>query len=114
LVWWFRSRWHAVATVGDVKPGELTPITIDGLELALGLDGDRYFAVQRHCVHRGGDLTQGMIARNHVICPRHGWRFSTATGRDSASDACLDVYRVRVVGGTIEVHMPSARPPIDH
>jgi nitrite reductase/ring-hydroxylating ferredoxin subunit len=102
-VWWFRSRWHAVATVGDVKPGDVRSINVDGLELALGLDGDRYFAVQRQCVHRGGDLSQGKLARDHLICPRHGWQFSTETGRDSASAACLDVYPVRVVGTTIEV-----------
>jgi nitrite reductase (NADH) small subunit len=98
------EQWRAVAKVGAVKPGDVIPVTVDGLELALGLDGDRYFAVQRRCVHRGGDLTEGIVSRGHIICPNHAWRFSTATGRHAeASEYCLATYPVRVVGDVIEI-----------
>ena len=46
----------------------------------------------------------GIVARGHLVCAHHGWRFSTATGRhDSASDVCLVTYSVRVNGDAIEI-----------
>jgi nitrite reductase/ring-hydroxylating ferredoxin subunit len=96
--------WRAVARVGDVKPGDVIAVEAEGIEMVLGLDGDRYFATQRRCVHRGGDLADGIVSRGHVVCANHGWRFSTATGRhDEASEFCLIVYSVRVTGDQIEV-----------
>lgn len=98
------STWHPVAKVGDLAPGDVIAVEADGVKMILGRDGDRYFAMQRQCVHRGGDLSDGIIARGHVVCAHHGWRFSTATGRhDQASDVCLLVYAVRVNGEHIEV-----------
>ena len=98
------DQWRAVARVGDLRPGDVIGVQIDELELALGRDGERYFAVQRRCAHRGGDLADGIVARGHVVCPQHGWRFSTATGRhEQASEWCLVRYEVRVVDDRIEV-----------
>jgi len=98
------STWHPVATVGTVKSGDVIAVEVQGVQMVLGLDGDRYFAMQRQCVHRGGDLSEGIVSRGHVVCANHGWRFSTATGRhDSASDVCLVTYAVRVSGEQIEI-----------
>ena len=98
------TSWHPVAKVGTLKPGDVIAVEAEGVQMILGLDGDRYFAMQRQCVHRGGDLSDGIIARGHVVCANHGWRFSTATGRhDQASDVCLVVYAVRINGENIEV-----------
>lgn len=96
--------WHAVAKVGDVKKGDVIGVEVAGVRLIIGLDGERYFAMQRQCLHLGGDLADGIISRGHVICANHGWRFSTATGcHDQASDVCLAMYAVRINGDTIEV-----------
>ena len=105
------SQWRTVAKVGDVRAGDVIAVAIDGLELVLGLDGDRYFATQRRCAHRGGDLADGIVSRGHVICPQHGWRFSTLTGRAPESEEfCLVTYPVRVVDDRIEI---DARPHED-
>ncbi len=103
------AAWRAIARVGDVRAGDVIAVKLDDLELVLGLDGERYFATQRRCVHRGGDLADGIVSRGHLICPQHGWRFSTATGcAPESSEAggsafCLITYAVRVVGDQIEV-----------
>ena len=103
--------WRAVARVGDVGPNDVIAVAIDGLELVLGRDGDRYFAAQRRCLHRGGDLAEGIVSRGHLICPQHAWRFSTATGCSAdAAEHCLVTYAVRVVGDQIEIDpRPRAR-----
>jgi nitrite reductase (NADH) small subunit len=98
------EQWRAVARVGTLRSGDVIAVAIDGLEIALGRDGDRYFAVQRLCIHRGGDLSEGIVARGHVVCPQHGWRFSTATGcHDASPEHCLVRYGVRVQGDQIEI-----------
>ena len=105
------QRWCAVARVGDVRPNDVIAVTVDGIEMVLGRDGDRYFAAQRRCIHQGGDLADGVISRGHLICPQHAWRFSTATGcQAEASEFCLVTYRVRVVDDRIEVDV-DPRPP---
>ncbi|MGE0868148.1 MAG: Rieske (2Fe-2S) protein [Kofleriaceae bacterium] len=99
-----RSPWHPVARVGQIGHGELLAVAVEGVEMVVGRDGDRYFATQRRCAHMGGDLVDGIISRGHVICPQHGWRFSTTNGRSAdASEFCLIVYAVRVNGDDIEV-----------
>lgn len=98
------ESWRSVARVGDIRPNDVIAVSVDGLELVIGRDGDRYFAMQRQCVHRGGDLAEGIVSRGHLICPLHAWRFSTETGRHAeASQYCLATYPVRVVGDQIEV-----------
>jgi len=98
-----------VAKVGELKAGDLKAVEVDGIAMVIGRDGERYFAVQRQCVHQGGDLAEGIISRGHLICSHHGWRFATATGRhDTASDVCLMTFTVRIHGDAIEVD-PSPR-----
>jgi nitrite reductase (NADH) small subunit len=98
------SQWRAIARVDQLAPGDVIGVEIDGVEIVVGRDGDHYFATQRRCVHRGGDLADGIISRGHVICPQHGWRFSTINGRNAdAAEYCLVVYAVRVHGDHIEV-----------
>jgi nitrite reductase (NADH) small subunit len=102
------ETWRVVARIGDVKSNDVIAVVIDGVELVLGRDGDRYFATQRRCVHRGGDLAEGIVSRGHLICPQHGWRFSTETGcHAEASELCLVTYPVRVIGDEIEVDLIS-------
>ena len=106
------AQWHPVARIGEVRPGDVIAIAIGDRQLVLGLDGDRYFVTQRQCAHRNADLADGIVARGHLICPLHGYRFSTLTGRapsvpggasQPASEYCLATYAVRVVGDQIEV-----------
>ena len=99
--------WYPVAKVGDIGSGDMLAVSVDGTQMILGLDGDRYFALQRRCVHRGGDLAEGIVARGHVVCANHGWRFSTTTGQhDADNDVCLTSYAVRVSGAEIEIDLP--------
>jgi nitrite reductase (NADH) small subunit len=98
------EHWRPAARVSEVRPNDVIGVTVDGIEMVVGRDGDRYFAAQRRCVHRGGDLVEGIVSRGHLICPQHAWRFSTATGcLADASQYCLVMYAVRVVGDQIEV-----------
>lgn len=96
--------WHPVAKLADLRPGDVIGVEVAGILMVLVRDGDAVFALQRHCLHRGGDLADGILSRGHLICPVHGWRFQAATGRHAeASDVCLVRYATRIVGDQIEV-----------
>ncbi|MCX5748562.1 MAG: Rieske 2Fe-2S domain-containing protein [Proteobacteria bacterium] len=101
--------WHSVARVGAITPGDVVAVMVGDRELVLGLDPlgnagqGRYFATQRACAHHGGDLANGIVSRGHLICPMHGWRFSTATGCHETASYCLKTYAVRVVGDDIQI-----------
>lgn len=98
--------WYPVAKLLDVRPGDVIAVSAGETAIALGRDGERLFAVQRACLHQGGDLTNGIVARGHLVCPQHGWRFSTTTGcLDTASNICLVRYPVRVTGDQIEIEI---------
>lgn len=100
------ETWLRAATVGDVRAGDVIGVEVGGVPIALGRDGERYFATQRACVHRGGDLADGIVSRGHLVCPHHGWRFSTQTGcHDAAEGVCLVTYAVRVTADAIEVNL---------
>lgn len=112
--------WRPAARVGEVPTGDVIAVEIDGIEMVLGKDGDRYFATQRRCLHRGGDLVEGIVSRGHLICPNHAWRFSTATGCHAdgpppetpggvPTKHCLVTYAVRVVGDEIEIDPTPAK-----
>jgi nitrite reductase/ring-hydroxylating ferredoxin subunit len=44
----------------------------------------RLCAIQNICPHEGGQLAQGWIDGDAVVCPLHGYKFNLQTG------ACLD------------------------
>lgn len=107
------DAWRPVARLGDVKPNDVIAVAVDGVEIVLGRDGDRYFATQRRCLHRGGDLAEGVVSRGHLICPQHAWRFSTLTGCNAeAPQYCLVTFAVRVVDDRIEID-PRPRTGLD-
>jgi len=98
--------WFPVAKLADVHVGDVIAVTAGETEVALGRDGERMFAVQRVCPHQKGDLTNGIVARGHLVCPHHGWRFSTTTGcLDTASDVGLVRYPIRVTSDQIEIEV---------
>ncbi|MDR3390280.1 MAG: nitrite reductase small subunit NirD [Sulfuriferula sp.] len=49
-------------------------------------DGDQVFALHDRCPHRGGPLSQGIVAGKTVTCPLHGWKIGLESGDADAPD----------------------------
>ncbi len=47
---------------------------------------DRVFALRDRCPHKGGPLSQGIVAGDTVTCPLHGWNIALASGEACAPD----------------------------
>lgn len=99
------SDWIDVATVNELAPGERRVIDIEGAMIAVfNLDGT-YYAIEDICTHDGGELADGELEGDEIICPRHGARFCVKTGAVKAPPAfqSIDTFPVRVDNGMIQV-----------
>ena len=66
--------------VGDIRPGEMKMVLLQGKEILLALVGDTYYAADNRCPHMGGNLSQGKLEGTIVTCPRHRSQFDLRDG----------------------------------
>ena len=94
-----------VAGVGDVPPGEMMTVEVDGAEIVIAnLDGD-FVAFQNECTHRGGPLGEGLLENGVVECPFHAGQFDVRTGAvvSPPPSEAIKTYPVRVDGDDIKI-----------
>ena len=91
-----------VLEVAALPRGEAALAVINGQDVALFRRGEEIFAIGNACPHQGGNLCDGRIEGDIVICPLHGWEF------DLRSGVCMTVpgesvprYDVTVEDGAI-------------
>ena len=63
---------------------------------------DKVFAIEDHCPHKGGPLSQGIVHGAAVTCPLHNWVFSLETGEaQGADEGRVRTVPLNVVDGRI-------------
>ena len=63
---------------------------------------DRVFAIEDHCPHLGGPLSQGIVHDASVTCPLHNWVISLETGEAlDADEGRVATIPVRIEDGAI-------------
>ena len=94
-----------IAELEDLETGKL--VAAGGQSIAIFNLGGRLYAIENTCPHRGGPLSQGMMAGEEVICPWHGSRFSVKNGAVITPPALQGVksFPVRVTGSDVEVEV---------
>ena len=98
------ETWHELGTVDDFAGVEVKGALIAGVKLCVGKAGDEYFAIDDHCPHAGGSLSEGMVDGGQVICPLHAYGFDIHTGHcPDDPDCSVKGYRVRVEGSVLKV-----------
>ena len=104
-----------VCKVADVPPGEGRPVTILGRRIAVFRADSGWYALDDACPHRGGPLSDGVLAERSVICPLHERRFDLADGA-ALTDGCgIAAHRVEVRGEDVFVELadaPGVAPPL--
>ncbi len=99
------SDFVSVARASDVSEGEVIPIEVCDVQIALSkLDGD-FYAIGGICPHAEGPLSEGTVEGEEVECPWHGSRFSLKTGEVTFPPAheAVTRYAVRVEGDEVLV-----------
>ena len=99
------TSWLNVARIEELAPGSRRVVDVDGVAVAVFNLGGEYFAIQDICTHDGGELANGVLEGEVIICPRHGARFSIKTGAVLGPPAYEDVrtFSVRVIEGKVKV-----------
>ena len=70
-----------VARVGDIKPGKMQCVKVEGRRYLLAnIDGSVY-ATDDRCTHEDASLSSGSLHGEYVKCPLHNSRFNVRTGQ---------------------------------
>lgn len=105
------SGFSRVASVNDFATRKSMRVTVGGVDIALFIVGEKYFAVQNECPHQHySAMHEGMLHDGQITCPMHGWTFDLATGRATIGGGRLKTYAVKVVGNEIHVDVPADEP----
>lgn len=96
-----------VFAVGELLPGELTYVDIEGLPLALANVAGQLYAIGDSCRHQGGPLSAGLLVGETVTCPWHGWVYDLRSGKSIVPPVGLRVptYPVIIVGDDVFVEI---------
>ncbi|WP_137390665.1 nitrite reductase small subunit NirD [Rhodoligotrophos defluvii] len=97
--------WFDVGMLEDIpRRGARCVITPLGRIGVFRTADDRVFAIEDHCPHRGGPLSQGIVHGASVTCPLHNWVISLETGEVQGADqGSVNTIPVRVENGRISV-----------
>ncbi len=105
---------HAVARLDELADGAMRKVEADGTAILLVRRGDTVHAVGATCPHAGGDLSQGALCGDFVVCPWHKARFSVQTGAllDPPAVDRLPRFATRVADGQVFVTLPGEAAPV--
>lgn len=81
------SDWIEIGSLDDIPSRGARTIATPLGEVAVFRTGDdQVFALMNKCPHRGGPLSEGIVAGTLVACPLHNWVIDLETGIAKAPD----------------------------
>lgn len=97
--------WQDVIAVAQLEPGDVTPVTADGRELAIYDTLDGIFVSYARCTHGAANLCDGYFDGRHIECPLHQGLFDARTGAALAAPARvgLRMIEARVENGMVQI-----------
>lgn len=98
-------QWIAIGQLSDIPQRGARCINAPHGKVAVFRTGDdRVFAIDDHCPHKGGPLSQGIVHGTSVTCPLHNWVISLETGKaQGADEGAVRTVPIKLDGTTIYV-----------
>jgi len=92
--------WIAIGTIDEIpQRGARCVNTPQGKIGVFRTADDKVFAIEDHCPHKGGPLSQGIVHGTAVTCPLHNWVISLETGKAlGADEGAVRTVPVRLEG----------------
>jgi nitrite reductase/ring-hydroxylating ferredoxin subunit len=98
----------------EVPVGRLKFVAAGGKELVIANVDGKFYAMDNWCTHEQGDLSEGELKKNVLICPEHGAQFDVTTGRvllgpDEENPDTITPeksYKIVVQGNDIMINFP--------
>ena len=101
--------WHPVLASRDLPRNRVVAVKVAGHSIALFRKGDgRLGAVADQCAHRRMKLSLGSVEQGRLICPYHGWSYTSEGHGESPSapkmQACVRKYGCAEASGAIWIN----------
>ena len=98
----------AVCSLNEIPVGLGRAFRVGGRRVAVFRSrSGRVFALDDRCPHRGGPLSDGMLAGDQVVCPLHAFRFNANSGECDQPNVCgVGTHPVEVIDGTVHLMLP--------
>ena len=98
------SDFVTVAKLSDFGDNNALRVQIHGEDIAVFRQGDRIYALNDRCPHKGGPLSLGWVEDGHVFCPLHAWKFDLQTGScESNWERPAQSYEVKIVNNEVQI-----------
>lgn len=91
------KTFYHVGTMQEFEEGKGRRVDVAGKLIAIFREGETFFALSALCPHQNGPLEQGKIVNGYVVCPWHGYQWSTKDGNGPPGYGdCVPAYPVIV------------------
>ncbi len=99
--------WTAIGSITDIpQRGARCVNTPMGKIGVFRTAENKVFAIEDHCPHKGGPLTQGIVHGAAVTCPLHNWLISLETGKAlGADEGAVRTIPVKVEGDKLFISL---------
>ncbi|MCZ2343004.1 MAG: nitrite reductase small subunit NirD [Bacteroidales bacterium] len=96
-----------LCVLDEIPLGMARPFVVGGTKIAIyRTREEQVFAVADRCPHKGGPLSDGMLAGDQIVCPLHAFRFDRNSGSCDQPHVCpVTAYPVSVQNGIVSVDM---------
>ncbi|MGV1793708.1 nitrite reductase small subunit NirD [Rhizobium sp. A37_96] len=104
-------NWIAIGDIADIPlRGARCVKTPQGRIAVFRTADNEVFAIEDHCPHKGGPLSQGIVHGSAVTCPLHNWVISLKTGRAlGADDGGVRTIPLELRGREIFMALPAEK-----
>ena len=102
-------NWVDIGDISDIPLRGARCVKTPGGKIAVFRTADNdVYAIEDHCPHKGGPLSQGIVHGASVTCPLHNWVISLETGRaQGADEGAVRTIPVRNVDGKLSIPIES-------
>jgi nitrite reductase (NADH) small subunit len=103
-------KWISIGSIDDIPlRGARCVTTPQGRVAVFRTIDNQVFAIDDHCPHKGGPLSQGIVHGAAVTCPLHNWAISLETGRAlGADEGTVRSIPVRLEGARIFISLEAS------
>ncbi len=108
------TKWVEVTSTNSIPIKEGRKICFKDQEVALFNLGNEYLAVDNHCPHKRGPLSDGIVSGKAVFCPLHNWKISLENGCAQAGGrGNVKTYPVKVIGSKVCIAVDQGKLHLD-
>jgi nitrite reductase/ring-hydroxylating ferredoxin subunit len=106
------NDFRKICDISELQNGRGKRFIVDDKEVAVFKIDDELFALYNVCPHQHFNfIYDGIIEKDCVICPIHGWRFELETGKNPDGGKGLERYPVKVIDDTVCIKVSNTKRP---